>query len=340
MWKKGIKTLGYILFLIASVTLLLEASYRWYIVDFYRNNLNGLNSTALLEATDRPTVLVIGDSFSADQNSYVQLLRDSLSDYRVINAAIPGTCIRQHELFLRSRIQEFQPALLIYQVYVGNDLLEFRHPTGSAAISPARRVYWWLADRLLVLAYINSRLPQLKHWLANDRPQKSDAKLENDFAPERYSGRTKMLIRAAPDFLEKAILLQQQQLSDMEAYTKSLQAAFQNVPNDCPIYLLLMPHAIQVSRIYQNRFLQMGASIEHSEALLNPFYPFYQYLDKHLPQDQVDIINPLSRLQANEQRFPVYYDNDPHLNPQGQLVVGALLLEQLSFIKEKKKEGR
>ncbi|MEL7223064.1 MAG: hypothetical protein AAGJ93_17200, partial [Bacteroidota bacterium] len=125
MLRKLLRGILYLLFLLVATILLLEVSYRWNIVDFYGANLRRLNTEELGTKSDLPSVLVIGDSFSADMSSYVGFLRDSLREHRIINAAVPGTGVRQHQRFFKQRIREFQPEMLIYQLYVGNDLLDY-----------------------------------------------------------------------------------------------------------------------------------------------------------------------------------------------------------------------
>ena len=113
-------------------------------------------------------------------------------------------------------------------------------------------------------------------------------------------------------------------------FTQKLNAALHIVPDDCQIYLLLIPHAIQVSKTYQERFLQLGAKLIQPDSLLTATYPFAQYLQNHLTEKHIQIINPLSHLQESDPLFSVYYDNDPHLNPKGQALVGKFVLEVLS----------
>ena len=212
--------LGYLLFLGVSVLLLLEISYRGYWFDFYRGNLTGLNPSGILTDPSRESILVVGDSFTADPRGYVEHLRQTFPDQRVINAGVPGTCTRQHQLLFPRRLREFEPRLVIYQLFVGNDLLNWRPPADSPHISTIRRVYWWLSDRLWVLGYLNAKLPQLRQAIYQDLPIDLDPKLERAYAPQLYSERSKMRFRAEAGLVDDSVCLRGRRRQDMENMTK------------------------------------------------------------------------------------------------------------------------
>lgn len=329
MLRKGLKTIAYLLFLNVTVLLLLEMCYRLYVIDFYQGQLIGLNDEADLGSSDEPTILVIGDSFSADQSSYVGHLRGSLPGYRVINAAIPGTTISQHRLLFRSRMKRFEPDILLYQIYVGNDLLEFHHPTSSDGISIVRKCYWWLTDRFLVLGYINARLPQLRQAIYHDLPIVLDPKEQEQFSVERYSQRSKMQFRAEPYLLENTVFLKRNRVIDMKNYTKQLETMLNGAPSDCTIKVLVMPHCSQVNESYASNMTQIGAKFSPEVDITQVQYPFIDYLNEHFDQ-HIQIINPLQNLQQAESKDAVYYANDPHLNPFGQGVVAKQIIKTIN----------
>jgi hypothetical protein len=81
----------------------------------------------------------MGDSMTAGTQSYLVILRRYLSPpYRVINAGISGGCALEGALTARGRFAGFSPSVFIYQVYVGNDLFETRHPSNWKAVPPLR----------------------------------------------------------------------------------------------------------------------------------------------------------------------------------------------------------
>jgi hypothetical protein len=317
----------YLFFLCFSVLLLLEVCYRFYVVDFYKGNLIGLNSEEdLMPIQDRSTVLVLGDSFSADTNSYIKHLRKALPNHRIINSAVPGTSIRQHRLMAKRRIKRFEPEILIYQIYVGNDLLEYRHPTSGGHISFLRKLYWWLADRLLVAGYINAKLPQLKAVFVADPNPGLGAKLSADFAIEKYNRRSLMQFQIEPGLLENTVLLQGERGVDFRAYVREVAALLDDAPADCSIVIMVMPHCAQLGTPYLERMEKLGAVFADQPAFLDVDYPFFYELNRTLAKDGRQFFNALAFLRKNEQGHFFYYDNDPHLNPTGQQRVGEALV--------------
>lgn len=331
MFKKLLRFLFNFLFVSASTLLLLELSYRYYWIDFYNGSLIGLNSeTDLLTGEDRPSILVIGDSFSADKDSYVGHLRDSLSSFRVINSAIPGTTVRQHRILAKDRIQRFDPDILLYQIYVGNDLFEYRHPTVGGDMSFARRCYWWLTDRMLVLGYINAKLPQLKAWIGENPNPGLLAKISNDYAIDKYSQRSKIQFSAAPHYLEETVLLQGEQTSVFDNYVEELEELLSWAKDDCRLVVLVMPHCAQLGSPYLERMIELGAEIEKTDAIKQLIFPFLTQLSVQLSDRDIHFVNGLKYLrQAQEQGTKLYYENDPHLNPDGQFVIAQGLISIL-----------
>ncbi|MEM1323243.1 MAG: hypothetical protein AAGG75_23460 [Bacteroidota bacterium] len=319
--------IGYLFFLGVVVLLLLELCFRYYLIDFYSANFYGLNSKELLEnKVGKIPLLVMGDSFTADPRSYIAQLREQLPDHQVINSAVPGTCVKQSSLMFPSRNRHYAPQIFLYQLYVGNDLLEFRHPTKGANISMLRRCYWWLSDRLWVLGYLNSRLPHLRQAIHHDLPTDYDPKVLADFSPQRYSARSKMHFRAEPFLIENSALLQGARRQDMEHYIPRIEQMFQPLPADCSIILLVLPHCMQLNARYRDRMLQLGAQLQDTTNILQTNYPFFNQLQQHFgPDPRIQLINALPILRVAEEQASVYYDNDPHLNRAGQQIIGDTL---------------
>ncbi|HMT30944.1 MAG TPA: hypothetical protein PKD91_16855, partial [Bacteroidia bacterium] len=111
------------IFTVILFSIIIELAYRYQWMDFYRPEINGLNTKEILNSRKRK-ILVCGDSFAADPYSFVKSLRDSVEDYSVINGAVPGTGILQHQIFIGDRIQQHSPDIFINQFYIGNDLFD------------------------------------------------------------------------------------------------------------------------------------------------------------------------------------------------------------------------
>lgn len=79
-------------------------------IDFYKAELLAYNSTNdLSEHNEKNTILIIGDSFTAANNSYPNILRNILHNYRIINSGISGSGIIQASIISEKRINKFKP---------------------------------------------------------------------------------------------------------------------------------------------------------------------------------------------------------------------------------------
>ena len=327
------KSVVYLLIVSITTLFLLEIVYRTYLFDFYKGNLQGLNETAVIESSDLPTLLALGDSFTADKQSYLNYLRSNLSHYRIINSAVPGTTVRQHALMASKRLRQFDPDIFIYQIYVGNDLFEYDHPIGSRDISVARKIYWWISDRISVIAFINAKLPSIRQAIFHDLPIKMDPKLLEDFSQEKYSMRSKLMFRAEASIIENSVLLKGNQKSCLGSYTNSIRKITDQLPKKCKVVFLVIPHCMQLGSPYLERMQTIGANVTDPLSLTSVDYPFYNYLKTSLGRDNVYFINTLEWLKKQDKITPVYYNNDPHLNNEGHMLIGKKMIEFL------KKEG-
>src|SRR5438552_3969166 len=114
--------------------LVLEWAYRSQLVDTYRPELHTFNPVQMIAPDGRPTLLVMGDSFTAGRTSYAGRLQDTVQEWRVINGAVSGTGVLQALYMAPHRFGQFHPSIFLYQVYVGNDLFDIRYPTNWHSI--------------------------------------------------------------------------------------------------------------------------------------------------------------------------------------------------------------
>src|SRR5215831_19949144 len=213
--------------------LILEWLYRFQIVDTYRPELHTFNPPQLLAPDNRPTLLVMGDSFTAGRTSYAGILQDTLQEWRVINAAVSGTGVLQALYMAPQRFAQFHPTIFLYQIYVGNDLFDIRYPMNWRTISPLRNLYWLLANHLRVIGYLNYRLGHLRAMPAVSQPRALSARdttaavaaAENTevFAVEHYDARVKTYIRAEPALVEDSILVQHSRQQDYAVFLAQLE---------------------------------------------------------------------------------------------------------------------
>src|SRR5499433_2596255 len=241
--------------------LVLEWFYRSQLVDTYRPELHTFNPPQVLASHAKPTLLVMGDSFTAGRTSYAGILQDTLQEWRVIYAAVSGIFVLQALYMAPKRFAQFHPAIFLYQVYVGNDLFDIRYPTNWRTISLARNVYWFLANHLRVVGYLNYRLRQVKETLTSSQPQAlslraataatSTTAPPTAFAVEHYNTRVKIYLRAEPSLLEDSILVQGSRRHDYAIFLEQLAQLLAHCQQEtCRAYVLVIPHVCQVDEAY------------------------------------------------------------------------------------------
>jgi hypothetical protein len=318
--------------------LVLELLYRSQLIDTYRLELHTFNPPQGLAPDDKLTLLVMGDSFTASRTSYAGILQNTLHEWRVINAAVSGTGVLQALYMAPNRFDQFHPSIFLYQVYVGNDLFDIRYPTNWHTISPARNMYWFLANHLRVVGYLNYRLRHVKETLTSSQRHAlslsgtaAAAEDTRAFSVEHYDARVKIYVRAEPSLLEDSILVQGSRQHDYAIFLERLaQLLTYCEPAACRAYILVIPHVCQVNAAYLTYMRQLGAHFTTPAAMRLPEYPFLIRLREHFAAwSNVRIINPVSRLREVHAQQAVYYANDEHLNPVGQQEIAALLIQQL-----------
>src|SRR4029453_4164046 len=129
------------------------------------------NPSQVLAPNAKPTLLVMGDSFTASRTSYAGILQDTLQEGETINAAVSGTGVLQALYMAPKRFAQFHPAIFLYQVYVGNDLFDIHYPLNWRTTSPGRNIYFFLANHLRVVGYLNYRLRQVGERLTSSQRQ-------------------------------------------------------------------------------------------------------------------------------------------------------------------------
>src|SRR5262249_19593783 len=340
------KTYRLILLVFLSVCLpllVLEWVYRAQIVDTYRPELQAFNPAQVLGDNGRPTLLLMGDSFTAGRTSYAGLLQETLQEWRVINAAVSGTSVVQTLYMAPHRFAHFHPSLFVYQVYVGNDLFDIRYPTNWRTISPVRNLYWLLANHLRVIGYLNYRLGHLRAMPAVSRLQALSAKATTvaiaaaehteAFATEHYDARVKTYIRAEPALVEDSILVHNQRQRDYAVFLAQLEKLLALCkPEVCRAHILVIPHVCQVDEASLTYLRQLGAHFTTPAVLRLAEYPFLVRLREHFASwGHVQVLNPLPMLRTERAKHAVYYANDEHLNPRGQEAVAAFLVQQLNL---------
>jgi hypothetical protein len=326
-----------------AALLLFEVVYRYQWFDSYAAEFEALNENENADRSEQEdgeelSILVCGDSFSATPQGWVSELRSLYPEHQFINAAVPGTGIRETLILAPDRIEQFQPDVFIYQVYVGNDLFDIDRPTNWSDISIMRNVFWSMSDVFLSLRLVNYKIGQYSSIVGSD----SIIDVSKDavgFDPKVYNAREKVYWDAEPSYFEKAIFLHEDVRDEFEELTAGIKALKAQLPEGCQMYVLVIPHAAQLDEKHFNRTAQVFSGFPLYNDTLSRWtqdieWPFQSELRTRLQaENTAKVVDALSllRYSQSENSGPYYYANDPHLTLEGQRVVAYAVGRQLRY---------
>ena len=165
--------------------LLFEGIYRNYWFDFYRTVFRYHDRSSVQTAKlKQPKVGVFGDSFGAQAYNYAKLLADS-SCYQIKNYSISGTSVNDQMVFAHKKINLEKPEIVIFQLYVGNDLLEIKPPVNWQQLPLLRNLYWSLTPYFKSLRFLNFEFGQWRALTNNQLEQLGP--IPGNFSVEKYS---------------------------------------------------------------------------------------------------------------------------------------------------------
>lgn len=326
--------IGKLIFKIAIVVfltlLLFEMSYRYHVIDFYSAQTNGLNAQKDLDTTN-VGLMVFGDSFSATSKAinYVDMLRESVPNLSVLNFSVPGFGIRQVNTFADKKIKKHTPKAILYQVYVGNDLIDVNHLWNLEKFSLSRNLYWEASDYFMSLGYLNQRLA----ILSVKAETRLSGILKKEFDSSLYDIRTKRFLKSDAYYLDHMLTLKGDFKKRYSSWLNHMQDFLNTVPKDIPVYIVWIPHQAQVGDYYYESMIKLGASFQEKTAIQNPDYPFYSIAKRDLSSyENVKHVNPLSFFQSEDTvDNRLYFVNDPHINKSGNLALHAFLKSEIPF---------
>ena len=156
-----------------------------------------------------------------------------------------------------------------------------------------------------------------------------DPKTLAAYDPATYSQRVKLQFQTEPRLISNTVLLSGKRENDFEAYAKRVKALVDKVDQETQVLVVVIPHCAQVSYQYQANMETIGADFSKEQNLQQINYPFLERLSGKLNRPGLSVINTLPVLQKAESIKPVFYGNDPHLNPFGQEIIGAEVVKHL-----------
>jgi hypothetical protein len=333
--KQVIKIMASVISSLCIAILLFEISYRYYWIDFHQTEFNLLNPSFPKKGKNK--ILILGDSFSASPDSYCKQLRDSLPQIEIVNAAVSGTGIQEANTLLDYRVTQVKPALVIYQVYVGNDLTDIAKPVNVRKQSLTRAAFWYLSNHLLGLRYLNYKAGQWYHLVFKGNLEAKE-ETEKSFSVTDFSTREKVYLQSDAELPAKYILVKDKNDEVLAKYLHEMQSMIDYLHSkNIPLMLLILPHCSQVSDYYANHFKELGASMSAHLYEGAADYPFYKLLKNQVKNHpNVSICQPLENFRnLDSAAFHLYYENDIHLTKKGQSLLGHYLLpmvkQQMKF---------
>ena len=310
--------------------LLFELLYRNAVIDFYKAETSHLNSATNLEK-ETVDFLVFGDSFSATAKeiNYIDKLKQNNPTTSFVNVSVPGIGIRQVNTFAKAKIKQHQPKAIIYQIYVGNDLIDVNHLWSLDSFSLARNLYWEASDHFLSLSYLNHKASVFSPRV-NSRTYTMAA---DDFKIEYYDQRTKRFLQFDNAYIESMLTLQSPFKKRYDAWLEYMYTFLETVPEEIPVYLVWIPHCTQVNSYYMDNMKSLGATFVNPDHIQQSTYPFFAQAIKDLKAyTNVIQLNPLKIFQVNDSETNrLYFANDPHINNSGNKVLSDFLQSELLF---------
>lgn len=307
-----------------------EALYRNSVIDFYKIETSHLNEEADLEKKS-VDFLVFGDSFSAmaKEINYISKLKQNNPNTSFVNVSVPGIGIRQVNTFAKAKIEKHQPKAVIYQIYVGNDLIDVNHLWSLDKFSLVRNLYWEASDYFLSLSYLNHKAAMFSPHI-NSRMYTMNI---DEFKVDYYNQRTKRFLQFDCSYMEKTLTLQTPFKKRYKEWLLHMQTFLEIIPKEIPVYLVWIPHCTQVNSYYMENFANLGATFDDVSTVQKIRYPFFAEATKDLKAyTNVRQLNPLEIFQMKDTATNrLYFANDPHININGNIVLSNFLQSELRF---------
>ncbi|HAD12338.1 MAG TPA: hypothetical protein DCF33_07850, partial [Saprospirales bacterium] len=262
--------------------------------------------------------------------SYIQLLRDSFPDLAFVNAATPGSGILEAAVIARERLKRFPPDVLMVQVYVGNDLWDIRKTCDNPNISTIRNGYWYWSDYSLFIRALNYKLGQYKSRVGV-ATETRELKQELPFSIDLYSKREKLIFQAEPDLIQHSVFAEDKRGADLLRWLQKMDHILAMLPKRAQrVLILVIPHCAQVNQFYADHISTLGAT-PFTPAIHQPEYPFLTQIQQHYAGNpRVNVFSLLPVFQQKDTTgHRLYYENDPHLNTAGQMILGQTLVSVL-----------
>lgn len=312
-------SLAYFCFVIALAFVIIELIYRQQWIDFYRTELKLLNEENTIKK-DTIDLLVIGDSFSANEDGYVKKVQKHFPEKAILNASVRGTGLAQQLFIFKKRKKQYHIKQVLIQSYEGNDLMDVLYPYHNASFSFTRNLYWKIAQHFRWVSFFNYRMSGIK--------AKGQTPPQGEVKKKAYNRRTKLYLDADPLYLQKINNLEGYYDQAFSHWTYYLDLLAEKAKLD-QVYFMHIPHCNQVDSVYVETYKELAPKINYDllgcpSALENKMS---SSISSRLPKVKLLPLCEVFRAASES----IYYDHDPHLNEKGHEILAKHLITQLTL---------
>lgn len=306
--KNYLKFIASLTFSALLFSIFLEMGSRYYYERYY------LKET---DTTDKPIILIIGDSFCASEISFPFVLGKKLQgQYKVINAA-EGGAGPDHYLMNMSLNLKKKPYVCIVSFYLGNDIIDLRDFQLNPGIE---KLKLFLGKHLYSYQVARTIWAKIKYHVPEKELKKA---LEKGV-------RNPHLFRAGkkqPRIVIRNLTVEGEDIVGAWDTLRSLVAEMKKLAQSykVPLYAVLIPDCVQVSDDYQRVYKNAGFEInEATDQMAKP----QQLLRRILNENEIPFLDLLPEFKkVNGQG--IYFIDDPHMTQEGHSIVAEVLLEKL-----------
>jgi len=285
-------------------------SQRWTTPEFdisYRTNAEGMRDDEIGPKRGY-RVLLLGDSFAAGygverEQQFADLLERALG-VEIVNAATGGWELEHQYYFVRERARALQPDLILYAMFLGNDIIRNGgRALDSHGIAPDPR-YPERSHRTPKLVLLLRRAREA--WRARRTPRRREWRPPSQYL-DMCARRPKP--SAARDYETTRAFLGM--LRDEAARA------------DSALLIAFFSYRTVIEPAARERLRASIAGFDRDYDLERPPREIEKFL-RELDIPYVDLNDPLGAAVA-ESPEPVYYERDGHWTPRGHRVVAGAL---------------
>jgi len=299
----------YLSFSVLFFIITLEMCSRYYYERYYLKEINTSN---------KPIILMIGDSFLASEVSFPFVLGKKLKGrYKVINAAEVGIGPNHYLMNMSLNLRK-KPQICIVSFYLGNDIIDLR---GFELNPQIERLKLFLGKHLYSYHVVRTIWARIMYHVPDKEQKKALEKgVRNAHLFRAGKNQPRIVIRNLT-VEDDDIISAWNTLSLLVAQMKELAQRY-----EVPLYAVLIPDCIQVSVDYQSVYKNAGFEMK---VATNQMVKPQELITRILIENQIPYLDLLPEFKKMN-GLDIYFKDDPHMTPKGHSIVAEILLGKLN----------